>query len=212
MSAFKTLLFDLDGTLIDHFKAIHRCYSHTLPKLGLAAPTPQQVRDAIGGGLENALLKFVPADRIAEAVSLYRAYWNETMLDDVAAMPGALEVLRSSHARGATLGVLTNKLGTSSRLICDKLGFSPYLTATIGAGDTPWLKPEPELSAYALRAVGGEAASALLVGDSPYDIDAGHNGGFPAWVVTTGTHSAPELAHAKADRIFPDLLALSAAL
>ena len=212
MPAFKTLFLDLDGTLIDHFAAIHRCYSYTLPKLGLPPPTPQQVRDAIGGGLENALLNFIPEHRVKEAVGIYRAYWNETMLQDVAAMPGALEILRDCHQRGMTLVVLTNKVGPSSRLICDHLGFSPYLKATIGAGDTPWLKPDRQLSVHALNVAGGDASTALMIGDSPYDIDAGHNGGFASWVVTTGTHSEEELAHAKADRIFPDLIALARAL
>lgn len=212
MPAFRTFLFDLDGTTIDHFEAIHRCYVHTLPKLGLPAPTAAQVRQAIGGGLENALARFVPADRIGEAVGIYRAYWNETMLDGVKEMPGALELLKAIKAWGGTSAVLTNKIGGSSRLICDKLGFTPYLAAVIGASDTPWLKPARELSAHALSLVQGEPASALMVGDSPYDIQAAHNGGFPAWAVATGTHSEAELSQEKADRIFPDLFALRAAL
>lgn len=212
MPAFSTYLFDLDGTLIDHFKAIHRCYAYTLPRMGLPEPTPQQVRDAVGGGLENALLRFVPPDRIAEAGKIYREYWNRTMLDDVDAMPGALTLLKALKAQSASLGVLTNKLGSSSRLICDKLGFSPYLAATIGAGDTPWLKPQRELSAHALKLLGGYPESALLVGDSPFDVEAAHNGGFPCWAVTTGTHTADELRDATADAVFPDLPAIGARL
>ena len=53
---FRTVLFDLDGTLMDHLPAIHRSYVHTLPQLGLPAPTYEQVKRAIGGGLENAML------------------------------------------------------------------------------------------------------------------------------------------------------------
>ena len=212
MPAFRTFLFDLDGTLIDHFKAIHRCYAYTLPRMGLPEPTPHQVRDAVGGGLENALLHFVPPDRIGEALKVYREYWNRTMLDDVEAMPGALALLKGLKARGASLGVLTNKVGPSSRLICDTLGFSPYLAATIGAGDTKWLKPQRELSAYALTLLTGSPDSTLLVGDSPFDVEAAHNGGFPCWVVTTGTHTADELVAAEADAVFPDLKSVGAKL
>ena len=49
MRTTETFLFDLDGTIVDHFKAIHRCYAYTLPRMGLPEPTPQQVRDAVGG-------------------------------------------------------------------------------------------------------------------------------------------------------------------
>jgi len=202
---FQTFLFDLDGTIVDHFKAIHRCYAHTLPQVGLPEPTPQQVRDAIGGGLENALLNFVPPEKLQDTLAIYREYWNRTMLDDVEAMPGALELLRGLHGRGATLAVLTNKVGPSSRLICEKLGFSPYLRAVVGAGDTPWLKPDRRLSLHTLELLGAPASTALLVGDSPFDVDAAHNGGFPCWVVTTGTHSLEELREARADEVFADL-------
>ena len=212
MDRFDTFLFDLDGTLIDHFIAIHACYAHTLPRLGLPAPTPAQVRSAIGGGLEDAMRRFVPAARVPEAVALYRAYWDRHLLDGVSEMPGATDLLRMLRGRGARLGVLTNKLGVSSRLICDHLGFTGLIEAVVGAGDTPWLKPEAALTAHALALLGAPAAGAVLVGDSPFDIQAAHNGGIPAWVVTTGTHDGAALGAARADRIFPGLRELGEAL
>jgi phosphoglycolate phosphatase len=60
-----------------------------------------------------------------------------------------------------------------------------------------------------LEQLGAEAATAMLVGDSPWDVEAARNLGFPSWCVTTGTHSAQELAAAGADKIFPDLVALN---
>jgi phosphoglycolate phosphatase len=212
MARFRTFLFDLDGTLIDHFAAIHRCYAHTLPQLGLPAPTALQVRAAVGGGLENAMRRFVPEARLAEAVAIYWAYWNEHMLEGVEAMPGALELLTRLAADGATLGVLTNKRGDSSRLICDALHFTPYLRAVVGAGDTPWLKPEAALTHHALAALGAGPEGAMLVGDSPYDIEAAHHGGIPCWAVSTGTHTADELRAAGADAVFASLTELGQAL
>ena len=115
MPRFATLLFDLDGTLIDHFAAIHRSHSHTLRQLGLPAPTLAQVRAAVGGGLQNALAQLAGPARVAAALPIYRAYWDATMLDDVLLLPGARELLHTLHTRGTTLAVFTNKLGTSSR-------------------------------------------------------------------------------------------------
>ena len=59
---FRTVLFDLDGTLIDHFAAIHRSHAHTLKQLGLPVPTPAQVRAAVGGGLEQAISRLAGAE------------------------------------------------------------------------------------------------------------------------------------------------------
>lgn len=208
MAHFDTFLFDLDGTLVDHFAAIHRSHSHTMRQLGLPAPTMIQVRAAVGGGLELAIERLVGPARVAEALPIYRAYWDATMLDDVALLPGARELLATLHARGAKLAVFTNKVGGSSRIICEHLGIAPLLSGIFGAHDTPWLKPQPEFAAHVLAQLGAVPATTLLVGDSPFDVQAARNGGFPAWCVTTGTHSASELCDAGADRVFPDLPAL----
>jgi phosphoglycolate phosphatase len=209
---FRTLLFDLDGTLIDHFAAIHRSYSYTLPQLGLPAPTLAQVRNAVGGGLENAMLNFVRPDQVAAAVQIYRPYWNRTMLDDVVALPGALDLLRTLHTRGLTLAIFTNKHAPSSRLIADRLGFTPFLAGNFGAQDTPWLKPDPAFTAHVLTTLHADAATTLLIGDSPFDVQAARNAGFPCWAVTTGTHAAAELQAAGATRVFATLAEVQTAL
>jgi phosphoglycolate phosphatase len=207
-----TFLFDLDGTLIDHFGAIHRAHTHTMTQLGLPPPTMEQVHRAVGGGVEVAVERLVGRERLAAAMPIYRAFWEKTMLEGVELMPGARALLAALHARGAKLGVFTNKLGTSSRLVCDHLGITPLLGAIVGAKDTPWLKPEREFAAHVLAQLGAAPATALLVGDSPYDVQAAHNGGFTCWCVTTGTHTAAELHAAGADRVFPDLPTLGRAL
>jgi len=209
---FRSFLFDLDGTLIDHFTAIHRSYVHTLTTMGLPAPTPAQVRAAVGGGIENAIAKFVPPGRLDEALGLYRPYWDRTMLDDVVLMPGAAALVRAVAAAGLPAGVITNKVGPSSRLICNRLQLTPYLRVVAGANDTPWLKPEPKFTAYALDQMGVGAEGGVLIGDSPFDIAAAHQGGLTAWCVATGTHTDPELRAAGADAVFPDLRALQAGL
>lgn len=209
---FRAFLFDLDGTLIDHFAAIHRTYAHTLGKMGLPIPTADEVRAAVGGGLERAALRFVPRERLPEALGIYREYWDRTLLDDVRLMPGARELLERLQAGGARVAVVSNKLGSSSRSICDHLGITPLLLAVVGAGDTPWLKPAPEFSRHMLGVLGAAADETLLVGDSPYDIQAARAGGFPAWCVTTGTHDRQQLQAAGAARVFADLLELADAL
>lgn len=212
MPRFATLLLDLDGTLVDAFTTIHRSYVHTLPQLGFPAPTMEQVRRAVGGGLENAMRHFVPEALVAEAVRLHVAYTDSILLEDVTLMPGALELLRAQQAAGATLAVFTNKRGDHARAICAHLGVTPFLRGVFGARDTAWLKPQPEFAAHVLEQLGARAETTLLVGDSPFDVQAAHHGGFPCWCVTTGTHDAAQLAAAKADAVFSDLIALGEAL
>ena len=154
MKRFQTYFFDLDGTLIDHFGAIYRAHSHTLKTLGLPEPTWEEVRSAVGGGLERAIGRLAGIDRVDEALAIYRPYWTATMLNDVQLLPGARVLLERLHAAGATLAVLTNKHGPSSRLVCDHLKITPLLRGVFGATDTPWLKPQPEFTRYALEQLG----------------------------------------------------------
>lgn len=208
---FSTVLFDLDGTLVDHFAAIHRSYVHTLPQLGLPAPSLAQVRNAVGGGLERAMLHFVSPEQLPHALKIYRAYFDRTMLDDVVLLPGVTDLLSGLCERGAVCAVLTNKVGTASRLICEHLGLMPWLSGVFGAHDTPWLKPDPRFVAHALNTLGRTHEGALMVGDSPFDVQAGLQSGFPCWAVTTGTHDAPSLKVAGAEAVYDDLATLMAA-
>lgn len=210
---FRTVLFDLDGTLIDHLSAIHRSYSHTLPQLGYPAPTREQVHRVIGGGLVHAMSQLVPPEKLEAALAIYRPYWDRTMLDDVVLLDGARELIGALTGRGVACAVFTNKHAPSARRICAHLGLAPMLSGVFGATDTPWFKPQPEFTAHVLGALQAEAATTLLVGDSPFDIATAREGQLSAcWAVTTGTHAEAELHAAGADRIFKNLEAIRRAL
>ncbi|TAG27607.1 MAG: HAD family hydrolase [Verrucomicrobia bacterium] len=213
---FHTVLFDLDGTLLDHFAAIHRAHNHVRTHYELPAATRDEVMRAIGGGLPEALKKTLGpshAHRLEEALPIYRAYWDATMLDDAALFPGAQELLETLRAAGILCAVLTNKHGHSARRVCSHLGLDPLLAGVWGATDTPWLKPEPAFLHFALKQLGARTETTALVGDSPWDVQAairGQLGG--SFMVTTGTHTEEELRAHGALEVAPRLLALAPAL
>ena len=200
-----TVLFDLDGTLIDHFKAIHRCHAYTMQQLGLPAPTMTQVRAAVGGGVELAVERLVGAALKPAALAIYRPYWDATMLEDVELLAGARELLGLLRQHGIRTAVYTNKHGPSSRLTCAHLGLTDLLDGNFGATDTPWLKPDPAFTRHVLTALGADAADTLLVGDSPFDVATARSGGLGFIGVSTGTHTAAELQAAGASRVCADL-------
>jgi phosphoglycolate phosphatase len=87
----------------------------------------------------------------------------------------------------------------------------PLLDGVFGALDTPWLKPDREFAHYVLTELNATASSTCLVGDSPYDVEAARNGGFPCYCVETGTHDAEQLRAAGAAGVYDDLIALGKA-
>ena len=209
---FRTVLFDLDGTLIDHFSAIHRCHAYAMRRLGLREPTLAEVRAAVGGGLDEAIAKLAGRDKVAAALPLFLEHWNATNLDDVTLLAGALDLLEQLNDANVRCGVLTNKRGGAARQVCTHLGLDSLVAGVFGAGDTPWIKPDVRFMDHALHALGGTAATSALVGDSPYDLAAAKNAGIAFIGVTTGTHSADELRADGATEIFADLAAAGAAL
>lgn len=203
---FRTVLFDLDGTLIDHFKAIHRCHSYAMTQLGLPAPTLAQVRAAIGGGLDEAIAKLAGPANIERILPIYTAHWDATNLEDVTALPGASDLLHAVRAAGGQSAAFTNKRGYAARTVCAHLGLTPLLAGIFGAGDTPWLKPQPEFTRHVLQTLGADAATTLVVGDSPYDLAAARNGGLTFIGVSTGTHTADQLRAAGAATVCANLI------
>ena len=209
---FRTVLFDLDGTLIDHFAAIHRCHVYAMRKLGLREPTLAEVRAAVGGGLDEAIAKLAGRDQVPALLPLFLEHWNATNLDDVVLLPGALDLLSQLNTAGVRCGVLTNKRGGAARQVCTHLGLDPLLAGVFGANDTPWIKPDERFLQHALVKLGGAVPSTALVGDSPYDLAAAKNAGVAFVGVTTGTHSEEELRLEGATEVFADLAAAGRSL
>ncbi|HEY0968195.1 MAG TPA: HAD family hydrolase [Opitutaceae bacterium] len=202
---YRTVLIDLDGTLVDAFTTIHRSYVHALPQFGYPAPTMAEVRAAVGGGLDQAIARFVPRDLIAQVRAVHMEYSQRILLEDVTLFRGGRELLEALNARGVVCAVFTNKHGPSARRICAHLGVMPLLRGVYGAGDTAWLKPQPEFAGHVLRELGAEAATTCLIGDSPFDVEAALNAGLGFAGVTTGTHSAEQLKAAGGEAVFADL-------
>jgi HAD superfamily hydrolase (TIGR01509 family) len=189
----RAILFDLDGTLIDQFEAIHRAFVRVLTQMGFPEPSFESVKRSVGGASETTMTKLIGSDRAKEAVRLLRPIFEEEMLDGLKALPGSHEILESCKAHGLKTAVLTNKHGPHARAACDHLHFSESLAFTLGANDTDWKKPDPRLTNYALEKIGAGAEETLYLGDSPYDYDTASEVGMKCLLVATGTHSISEL-------------------
>lgn len=202
MENIETVLFDLDGTLIDHFNVIFRCYEHTLNVLGKPVPDYETIKRSVGGAMEFTMKKFVDEEDHAEAIRIFRQHFAEIFLDDITVLPGAEWLLQHLKQNQKRLAVFTNKQGPGSRAIIDHLGFTPYFERVFGSLDTPFRKPDLAFSEHVLREMKATPESTCMIGDSPWDIQAAHVVGMKAYCVCTGTHTPAELKEAGADGVF----------
>ena len=207
----RNILFDLDGTLIDHFTTIAKSIVHTQRTLGLPESDYGTVRTTVGGSLPITLSKLCGAENVANAEPIFRVHFEEIIFDDVFALPGAEWILKSLKERGDKLGVLTNKYTRHSQSVLKHLNLFNYFDVILGTGaaDCPYRKPDPIFSAYALEKMSCTSEEAVLVGDSPFDIAAAEAGCMDCCLVATGSHSSSELSeHISEDQIFKNLYEL----
>lgn len=190
---YKAVLFDLDGTLIDHFRVIYRCYQYALEHLGLPPVSYEKVKASVGGSIVITFGKLIPQDRVDEAVVHFREEFDRIWHDDIEILPGAEWLLKELHARGLKLCVFTNKEGDRARRILNYIGMASHLDGIYGTLDTPWKKPEPEFTHHVLKEMGTDPAHACMIGDSPYDVDAAAVADMPCYTVATGSHTIQQL-------------------
>jgi len=211
--AIKVILYDLDGTLVDHFVAIHGAIAHAQQALGVPPSTLEKVRTTVGGGIELTLTRLLGPGLDARALPYYEEFLSKNMFTGLQALPGAENMLAQLHARGLRQAVLTNKQGDYARAIINHLGWNRWLDDVFGVNDTPWRKPAKEFVLHAVNKLGGTPADTLMVGDSPFDVEAATNGGLRCHAVATGSHTREQLlAHQPApETVFDSLIDLSAA-
>jgi pyrophosphatase PpaX len=182
---FQTVLFDLDGTLIDSGGLILASFRHATQRvLGRTIPDDVLMANVGGHGIETQMRVF-DEERADELVSVYREH-NMRIYRRVRAFDGIVAVLERLHGDGRRLGVVTVKSRSTVELTFELLPLARYFATVVTADDTPRHKPDPEPLLVALEQLGADAAGAAYVGDSPFDIQAAKAAGVTAVAVGWG--------------------------
>ncbi|MDR2981303.1 MAG: HAD family hydrolase [Puniceicoccales bacterium] len=203
-ASIQTVLFDLDGTLVDNFQAIHRAYSDVAQMLGLPRMTYQDVMNAVGGSIAVTIRRLIGEAQAEDAVRLYHEHFPSVMYEGLRTYDGVVELLGELKKRGLKLAVYTNKDADASRKILDYLKLTDWFDGIFGTNDVPWRKPDPHFTHYVLGKLNATADRTIMVGDSPFDVATARNGKLAAvYCVTTGSHNATQLAEHSPDGIFP---------
>ena len=210
----QTIFFDLDGTLIDHFSAIHRGVAHAQRSLGLPESDYATVRATVGGSVPVTLGKLCGAEYLEAAEPLFREHFSEIMFDDVEVLPGAVWLLRQLKATGRPLAVFTNKYENDARATLERLGLAGYFDEIIGADSRrDHRKPFPKFTMYALERMNCASNEAVMIGDSPFDFAAAEADRIECHLVATGSHDKERLAaETNAAGIYKDLYELGEAV
>lgn len=203
-----TIVFDLDGTLVDSLPDIIASFQHGFASMGLPVPADTEVRPLIGQPLEDMYAHFAPAHAESLCV-VYREHYARNFVNRSRPYPGVVELLRTLRERGYKLAIATTKRTDMARRFIEALGMTPAVDHVQGTDGFPH-KPAPDVIHRALAALG--ARGLWMVGDTTADILAGRAAGLRTYGVTWGNHDARMLATATPDELQPDLARLLAHL
>lgn len=205
----RTILFDLDGTLVDSYEAIHESLSFAMAEKGLVPLSYAEVRRMVGRGLEVLVGEAMGEENVEDGVRLFRQRYRTIFLGKTRLLPGAREALGRLHGAGRRLAVCSNKPGYFSTDILAHLGVGHCFGAVLGPEHTSRPKPDPEMLHLALERLAASPREALYVGDMPMDVDVARAAGVAVAVVPTGSASREELEQAAPDLLLDDLAALA---
>ena len=209
----RLIFYDLDGTLVDTREDISQAANHMRAQLGMGPLSREEICSYVGFGLRQLVqncLQTEDAQRTEQGLSIYRSFYREHLLDHTALYPGVREVL--DYFRGRLQAVVTNKPNPASRQILQALGVADYFMEILGGDDGYPKKPDPAGLRAILDRSKVEPHQALLVGDSPIDIQTGTRAGVATVVVAQGFSPREELVAAKPEEFvedFPQLLKLA---
>ena len=175
---YKTILFDMDGTVLDTAGDLTDAVNATLQKYGRPTVPRQQVVDGTGNGarvLVAACLEKGYDDPDYEAIYTdYRAYYAAHSLIKTAPYPGTVETLKKLQKAGVKVAIVSNKPHEAVRELAEKLfpGIPSF-------GEQPGVprKPAPDMVRHAMAAIGAEDGAAAYVGDSEVDVETAGNCG-----------------------------------
>lgn len=174
--SIRTILFDLDGTLIDTNELIIASFTHTIEQFADRPYEREEILDFIGPPLVDSLRKVNP-DKVQEMVETYRKHNIENHNRYVTAYDGVVDTIKKLKEQGYSLGIVTTKMRNTVHMGLALTGLDGLFETVITLDDVQNAKPHPEPIVKALNNLDSKASEALMVGDNTHDIEAGHNAG-----------------------------------
>ena len=181
---YKTVVFDLDGTLLNTIDDLADAGNRVCAARGWPQHTVEEYKYFVGNGIPKLVERFSPPqartpDQLADTLAAFQADYGAHLRDKTAPYPGIPALLARLKAAGVQLAVFSNKADPLARQVVADYFDAALFDAVRGALPGVPTKPAPQGTLALMQAIGADPAATLYVGDSNVDVDTAHNAGLP---------------------------------
>jgi len=210
MKQYRTMLFDLDGTILDTNELIIRSFLEALKGVAPEGFGRKHIIPSMGQPLEAQLQLFSGLEDVSHLVAAYREV-NLRLHDEfVKPFANVVEVLEKLHQDGIQIGVVTTKIRLTTEKGLSFVGIRDYVDAIVTIDDVTQAKPHPEPVQKAIDLLKADPATTLMVGDSAVDMQSAVAAGVTAVGVAWSLKGSQVLRDAGADYVIDDMRELYA--
>ena len=206
-----TVLFDLDGTLMDSNGLISASWRYTVGTLTGRSISDDDIRSTLGEILVDSMVRIMPEIDPEVSLETYRVWQRERFLDQIILYDGAEDLLRTLKENGYKTALVTSRMRGSTERALAHFGIDGFFDEVLTADDTTIFKPDPAPIFLILDRLGSKPENAIFIGDTNHDIEAGLAAGVFTVLVDWSFALPPEkrAAFEKPDAVIdklPDIL------
>lgn len=208
---YTTVVFDLDGTLVNSIDDLTENINITMRQLGYPERTVDEVKLFVGNGIGPLIQRALPEnsseEEIKKCFAVFKEHYLNNMHNQTKTFDGIMELLKELKKLGIKTSVVSNKLDEATKNMCNHF-FGTLIDVAIGDNDEREKKPAADNVLEALRQLNSTQAEAVYVGDTKVDVATARNSKLPVVGVTWGYRGRAELEAAKADFIIDEPMEL----
>ncbi len=193
-----TILFDLDGTLVDTAPDLMAAHNHVMKKYGHKTKTTEDIRKLVGQGASSLIGRSVwgqakkefskiTDDKIKkEMVSEFISYYGKNIVVESKLFNGVLEFLNWCQSKNISMGVCTNKQDYLAIDLLKKIKINDFFEYVAGSNTFDYCKPDPRHLTDVIEIMQGEVSKSIMIGDSETDAEAARAAKIPFILVKDG--------------------------
>ncbi len=208
----RLVIFDLDGTLVNAYKAVAQSVNFSLKKMGYPSLTDETIKRSVGWGDKNLISRFVTPTDVDGVLAIYRRHHKKSLKTGTKFLPGAKKLLFKLKKNGYRLAIASNRPSFYTKIILKHLNISSLFSCVICADQVKRGKPAGDILKEILKKLLLKPHEALYVGDMTIDVQAGQKAGIKTVAVVTGSSFRKEVVSFKPFKIINSIGAIEGVL